>query len=66
MTGNGDARCRCCSSSAGIPVAHIHGGEITLGAYDDAFRHAITKMSSLHFVAHEDYRRHVIQMGEVP
>ena len=51
---------------AGIPVAHIHGGEITLGAYDDAFRHAITKMSSLHFVAHEDYRRRVIQMGEVP
>jgi len=51
---------------AGIPVAHIHGGEITLGAYDDTFRHAITKMSSLHFVAHEDYRRRVIQMGEVP
>lgn len=51
---------------AGIHVAHIHGGEITLGAYDDAFRHAITKMSSLHFVAHEDYRRRVIQMGEVP
>ena len=51
---------------AGIPVAHIHGGEITLGAYDDAFRHAITKMSSLHFVAHEDYRWRVIQMGEVP
>lgn len=51
---------------ARIPVAHIHGGEITRGAYDDAFRHAITKMSSLHFVAHEEYRRRVVQMGEPP
>lgn len=51
---------------AGVPVAHLYGGEVTLGAYDDAFRHAITKMSSIHFVAHEDYRRRVIQMGEVP
>lgn len=54
------------ASFAGVPVAHIHGGEITLGAYDDAFRHAITKMSSLHFVAREEYRRRVIQMGESP
>jgi UDP-N-acetylglucosamine 2-epimerase (non-hydrolysing)/GDP/UDP-N,N'-diacetylbacillosamine 2-epimerase (hydrolysing) len=54
------------ASLAGVPVAHIHGGEITLGAYDDAFRHAITKMSSLHFVAREEYRRRVIQMGESP
>ena len=54
------------ASLAGIPIAHIHGGEITRGAYDDAFRHAITKMSSLHFVAHETYRRRVIQMGESP
>ncbi len=51
---------------AGVPIAHIHGGEITRGAYDDAFRHAITKMSSLHFVAHETYRRRVVQMGEPP
>jgi len=51
---------------AGIPIAHIHGGEITLGAYDDSFRHAITKMSSLHFVANETYRDRVIQMGEFP
>lgn len=51
---------------AGVPVAHLSGGEVTLGAYDDAFRHAISKMSSLHFVAHEEYRRRVIQMGEVP
>lgn len=49
-----------------IPVAHLHGGEITEGAYDDAIRHAITKMASLHFVAAEPYRRRVIQMGESP
>ena len=51
---------------AGVPVAHLYGGEVTLGAYDDAFRHAITKMSSLHFVAHAEYRQRVIQMGEAP
>ncbi len=50
----------------GIPIAHLHGGEITEGACDDAFRHAITKMSNLHFVATETYRRRVIQMGEDP
>ncbi len=49
-----------------IPVAHIHGGELTLGAMDDAFRHAITKMSHLHFTSTEIYRRRVIQMGEAP
>jgi UDP-N-acetylglucosamine 2-epimerase (non-hydrolysing) len=49
-----------------IPVAHLHGGEITEGAFDDAFRHAITKMSHLHFVAAEPYRRRVVQMGEAP
>ncbi|TAN46812.1 MAG: UDP-N-acetylglucosamine 2-epimerase (hydrolyzing) [Rhodospirillales bacterium] len=47
-----------------IPIAHIHGGELTLGAVDDALRHAITKMASLHFVAARDYARRVIQMGE--
>jgi UDP-hydrolysing UDP-N-acetyl-D-glucosamine 2-epimerase len=49
-----------------IPIAHIHGGEVTAGAFDDAIRHAITKMASLHFVAAEPYRRRVIQMGENP
>lgn len=49
-----------------IPVAHLHGGEITEGAYDDSIRHAITKMASLHFTAAESYRRRVIQMGESP
>jgi UDP-hydrolysing UDP-N-acetyl-D-glucosamine 2-epimerase len=47
-----------------IPVAHIAGGEVTEGAIDDVLRHAITKMSHLHFVAAEPYRQRVIQMGE--
>lgn len=49
-----------------IPVAHLHGGEITEGAYDDCIRHAITKMSHLHFTSTEEYRRRVIQLGEDP
>jgi len=49
-----------------IPVAHIHGGELTEGAIDDSMRHAITKMSHLHFVSTEAYGRRVIQMGEEP
>lgn len=49
-----------------IPVLHIHGGEITEGAYDDAIRHAITKMSLLHCTATEAYRNRVIQLGEHP
>ncbi len=51
---------------ARIPVAHLHGGELTEGAFDDAFRHSITKMSHMHFVAHEKYRNRVIQLGESP
>ena len=51
---------------ARIPVAHIHGGEVTEGAYDDAIRHSITKMSNLHFVATEKCRKRVIQLGEDP
>lgn len=51
---------------ARIPVAHIHGGETTEGAVDESIRHAITKMSHLHFVAAEPYRTRVIQMGEDP
>jgi UDP-hydrolysing UDP-N-acetyl-D-glucosamine 2-epimerase len=43
-----------------IPIAHIHGGEVTAGAFDDAIRHAITKMASVHFVAAEPYRGRVI------
>jgi GDP/UDP-N,N'-diacetylbacillosamine 2-epimerase (hydrolysing) len=51
---------------ARIPVAHLHGGEATEGAFDEALRHSITKMSQLHFVAAEEYRRRVIQLGEQP
>jgi GDP/UDP-N,N'-diacetylbacillosamine 2-epimerase (hydrolysing) len=49
-----------------IPLAHIHGGETTEGAFDEAIRHSITKMSHLHFVATEKYRQRVIQLGEAP
>lgn len=49
-----------------IPVAHLHGGEITEGAYDDAIRHAVTKMSHLHFTSTDEYRDRVIQLGESP
>ena len=49
-----------------IPIAHIHGGEVTEGAFDDAIRHSVTKMSSLHFTSCEEYRHRVIQMGEQP
>ena len=57
-----------CSAAllARIPIAHIHGGEVTAGAYDEAFRHSITKMSSIHFVATEEYKKRVIQLGENP
>ncbi|WP_243439146.1 UDP-N-acetylglucosamine 2-epimerase [Fundidesulfovibrio soli] len=59
----------CAAAAAvvmGVPVAHIAGGELTYGATDDAFRHAITKLSRLHFVSAEPYRKRVIQMGENP
>lgn len=49
-----------------IPIIHIHGGELTEGAYDDAIRHAITKMSTIHFTSTEAYRNRVIQLGEQP
>ena len=49
-----------------IPIFHISGGEVTKGAYDEAFRHCITKMSSLHFTSTEKHRSRVIQLGEKP
>ena len=49
-----------------IPVAHIHGGEVTHGVIDDAFRHSITKMSHIHFVANAIYKKRIIQLGESP
>jgi len=51
---------------ARIPIAHLHGGETTQGAIDEAFRHSITKMSHLHFAATDEYRKRVIQFGENP
>jgi UDP-hydrolysing UDP-N-acetyl-D-glucosamine 2-epimerase len=50
----------------GLPVAHLHGGELTFGAFDDSLRHSITKLSHLHFAAAEAYRVRIIQMGEEP
>ena len=49
-----------------IPIAHLHGGETTEGAFDEAIRHSITKMSHMHFTATEEYRNRVIQLGEQP
>ncbi len=49
-----------------VPVAHLHGGEVSEGAFDESIRHSITKMSHLHFVAAEEYRRRVVQLGEDP
>jgi GDP/UDP-N,N'-diacetylbacillosamine 2-epimerase (hydrolysing) len=49
-----------------VPLAHIHGGEITQGSLDDGFRHCISKMSNFHFVCHEDYKTRLIKMGENP
>lgn len=49
-----------------IPIAHIHGGEVTQGAMDDAFRHSITKMSNIHFCAADEYKKRILQLGEDP
>lgn len=54
------------ATSANLPIAHIHGGETTEGAYDEGIRHAITKFSHLHFTSTESYKKRVIQLGENP
>jgi GDP/UDP-N,N'-diacetylbacillosamine 2-epimerase (hydrolysing) len=54
------------SMSFRIPIVHIHGGEVTQGAFDDSIRHAITKLSHLHFPVHDDYKKRLIQLGENP
>lgn len=56
----------CAAHMLRLPIAHLHGGELTLGAVDDAFRHSITKMSHLHFASCEIHRERVIQLGEDP
>jgi GDP/UDP-N,N'-diacetylbacillosamine 2-epimerase (hydrolysing) len=53
-------------ASLSVPFAHLHGGELTLGAIDDKFRHCLTKLAHWHFVACESYRKRVIQLGESP
>lgn len=49
-----------------IPISHLHGGELTEGAFDESIRHSISKMSHLHFTATQEYRNRVIQLGEQP
>lgn len=56
----------CAAMNQQIPIIHLHGGETTEGAVDEAIRHSITKMSYLHFTATEEYRKRVIQLGEDP
>lgn len=56
----------CAAMNARIPIIHLHGGEVTEGAIDEAIRHSITKMSLYHFTSTEEYRRRVIQLGESP
>jgi len=56
----------CAAVPFGIPIAHVHGGEITLGAMDDQFRHSLTKLSHLHFAATKEYARRIVGMGEEP
>ncbi|MDF2944238.1 MAG: UDP-N-acetyl glucosamine 2-epimerase [Herbinix sp.] len=57
----------CCAAlNSRIPIAHIHGGETTEGAIDEAIRHAVSKMSYLHFTTTQEYRNRVIQLGETP
>jgi len=50
----------------GIPIAHLHGGEVTQNSYDELFRHAISKLSQIHFSSTETYRKRIIQLGESP
>ena len=54
------------SMSHRIPIAHIHGGEVTTGAIDDSIRHSISKLSHLHFPIHDEYKKRLIQLGENP
>lgn len=56
----------CAAMNARIPIFHLYGGETTEGAIDEGVRHALTKMSNIHFVANEEFRRRVIQLGESP
>lgn len=54
------------AAAQGIPIGHIHGGEVTEGSRDDLYRHAITKLASVHFVANSEFRNRVVRLGESP
>jgi GDP/UDP-N,N'-diacetylbacillosamine 2-epimerase (hydrolysing) len=56
----------CAAMNANIPIAHLYGGETTEGAIDESIRHAITKLSYIHFTSTEEYRKRIIQLGEAP
>ena len=56
----------CAAMNAQIPIIHLYGGETTEGAVDEGIRHALTKLSNIHFVANDEFRRRVIQLGESP
>ena len=58
--------CAIAAMVSRIPIAHLHGGEITSGAYDDSIRHSLTKLSHLHFPIHDQYKKRLIQLGEDP
>lgn len=58
--------CAIAAMISRVPIVHIHGGEITSGAYDDAIRHSLTKLSHLHFPIHHQYKKRLIQLGEDP
>lgn len=58
--------CACVCTMLSVPVAHLHGGETSGGSLDEHYRHAITKLSQMHFTSTEPYRQRVIQMGEHP
>lgn len=58
--------CAIAATMSRIPITHLHGGEITSGAYDDSIRHSISKLSHLHFPVHEQYKKRLIQLGEDP
>tara|TARA_Y100000389_G_scaffold205091_1_gene263028 strand:- start:22843 stop:23970 length:1128 start_codon:yes stop_codon:yes gene_type:complete len=58
--------CAVAATISRVPITHIHGGEVTIGAYDDSIRHSISKLSHLHFPIHDQYKKRLIQLGEHP
>ena len=56
----------CIALLLNIPIAHLHGGEVTEGAFDDSIRHSISKLSNIHFVTSQIYKKRLMRMGENP